>query len=52
MTYYSTTQAATFLGVSRQYVWKLVRNGDLEAVRIGRFWCIPLGALRRFANDR
>ncbi|SDN41970.1 helix-turn-helix domain-containing protein [Geodermatophilus sp. DSM 45219] len=37
----SVTQAADALGVSRQRVLQLARNGQLDAVKVGDTWVIP-----------
>jgi excisionase family DNA binding protein len=42
-------EAATILRVSKQTVYRLVRAGDLEAVRVGRSVRIPVRVLTRRA---
>jgi excisionase family DNA binding protein len=39
-------EAATILRVSKQTVYRLVRAGDLEAIRVGRSFRIPTRAVR------
>ena len=39
-------EAASILRVSKQTVYRLVRTGDLEAIRVGRSFRIPAHALR------
>ena len=39
-------EAATILRVSKQTVYRLVRAGDLEAIRVGRSFRIPVNAVR------
>ena len=39
-------EAATILRVSKQTVYRLVRAGDLEAIRVGRSFRIPTHAVR------
>jgi excisionase family DNA binding protein len=39
-------EAATILRVSKQTVYRLVRDGDLEAIRVGRSFRIPAHAVR------
>jgi excisionase family DNA binding protein len=39
-------EAATILRVSKQTVYRLVRAGDLEAIRVGRSFRIPVQAVR------
>ena len=36
-------EVADRLGLSRQWVWELVRRGDLEGERAGRLWLVRLG---------
>lgn len=39
-------EAATILRVSKQTVYRLVRAGDLEAIRVGRSFRIPTHAVK------
>lgn len=43
--YYSIPEAALLLGLSRIAVFKRVKLGRLQALRIGRNWAIPADAL-------
>ncbi len=43
---YSIPQAALALGISKTSVWKLIKEGDLPAVKLGRRTLIPTGALQ------
>lgn len=43
--YYSLAQTGKFLGISRIAVFRKVKKGDIEAVRIGRSWGVPAKAL-------
>ncbi len=43
--YYSIPEAAAILGISRIAVFKKVKKGQLEAIRIGRNWAVPAHAL-------
>lgn len=43
----STGQAARILGVSRQYITRLVREGKIGATRAGRGWLIHQSALEK-----
>lgn len=47
--YYSIPEAAARLGLSRIAVFKQVKKGRLEALRIGRNWAVPASALERAA---
>jgi len=44
-THYSLAEVAKILGISRIAVFQRVKKRDLEAVRIGRSWAVPAGAL-------
>lgn len=48
----SIAQAAKRLGISRQRVHVLVRQGRIKAERIGKVWAIPEKALSGFAKTR
>lgn len=41
MGYITVTQFAKRFGVSRQFVWKMIREGKLRAIRIGSLYKIP-----------
>ena len=43
--YYSLAQVGRLLGISRIAVYKKVRKGEIEAIRIGRSWAVPASAL-------
>ena len=43
-------EAATILRVSKQTVYRLVRAGDIEAIRVGRSFRIPERAVRPRAS--
>lgn len=38
--YYSITELAKILGVSRVAVFKKIKKGEIEAIRIGSAWAI------------
>lgn len=44
-------EAATFLRTTRQQIRKMIRNGEILAVRVGREWRIPLSAIQQFIVD-
>ncbi|MDO8806134.1 MAG: excisionase family DNA-binding protein [Elusimicrobiota bacterium] len=50
--YYSIPEAAARLGLSRIAVFKKVKKGQLEALRIGRNWAVPAAALERAAAPK
>ncbi|MFA6047310.1 MAG: helix-turn-helix domain-containing protein [Parcubacteria group bacterium] len=39
--FFSTTEAAKILGISRIAVFNRVKRGSLKAIRIGKNWAIP-----------
>jgi excisionase family DNA binding protein len=43
--YYSLPEVAALLGISRIAVFKRVKKGQLEALRIGRNWAVPAAAV-------
>jgi len=43
---YSVKQAAEILQVSHHQIRKMIRTGELSAVRVGREWRIPTHSLR------
>jgi excisionase family DNA binding protein len=43
-------EAATILRVSKQTVYRLVRAGDLEAIRVGRSFRIPAHVVKPRAS--
>ncbi|MGD9642839.1 MAG: helix-turn-helix domain-containing protein [Elusimicrobiales bacterium] len=43
--FYSLPEVAALLGISRIAVFKRVKKGQLEALRIGRNWAVPAAAL-------
>jgi len=53
--FFSTSEAAKILGISRIAVFNRVKKGKLRAIRIGRNWAIPKeeleNTLRRPLSD-
>lgn len=43
-------EAADQLGIGRTLTYKLMRNGELDSVRIGRLRRIPLSAVQKYAH--
>lgn len=43
-------EAAERLGIGRTFAWRLVRNGELESVRIGRLRRVHVDAVRDYAD--
>ncbi|SER94485.1 helix-turn-helix domain-containing protein [Corynebacterium cystitidis] len=48
----STTEAADLLGVSRSFVNKLIREGDLDCAMVGSHKRIPHSAITQFMAER
>lgn len=47
MEYITVTQFAKRFGVSRQFVWKLIKEGKLRAIKIGSLYKIPVSEVDR-----
>lgn len=47
MEYITVTQFAKRFGISRQFVWKMIREGKLRAIRIGKIYKIPMSEVDR-----
>ena len=47
MEYITVTQFAKRFGVSRQFVWKLIKEGKLKAIKIGSLYKIPVSEVDR-----
>jgi excisionase family DNA binding protein len=48
--FYSLPEAAGVLGISRIAVFKKVRKGQLQAIRIGRNWAIAASVLDSYGK--
>jgi excisionase family DNA binding protein len=48
----SPEQVAARLGVTRQHVWRLIRSGELKAVRIGHLLRVDPAELENFIAER
>lgn len=46
------SDSASFLGVSRAHVYKLLRLGLLPSVKIGKCRRVPIRAVRKLASDQ
>jgi excisionase family DNA binding protein len=44
------SSAASYLGVSRSFIYKLIANGDLPSVKIGLSRRVPIRAVRELAQ--
>lgn len=47
MEYITVTQFAKRFGISRQFVWKMICEGKLRAIRIGKIYKIPVSEVDR-----
>jgi len=48
--FFSLPEAAAILGISRIAVFKKVRKGQLQAIRIGRNWVIAASVLESYGK--
>jgi excisionase family DNA binding protein len=48
----SVSATARFLGVSRSFIYKLIRSGDLPSVKLGSSRRVPIKAVRELASGR
>lgn len=48
MKYYTTTQAAKYLGYHKDSIRNMIRNQLIEAEKFGRDWFIPEHALKKY----
>lgn len=47
----SLPQAALMTGLTRQAVWEACRRKRMAAVKHGRFWYVPVAAVRRWRAE-
>lgn len=50
MEYTTVTQFAKRFGISRQFVWKMIKEGKLKAIKIGSIYKIPVSEFDRIEN--
>jgi excisionase family DNA binding protein len=43
--YYSITELAGIMGISRVAIFKKIKKGEISAIRIGRIYAIPVSQL-------
>ena len=48
---FTVQEVADFLKTTRQQVRKMIQNGQLSAVKVGREYRIPLSSLAAFVDD-
>ena len=44
-------EAAQLLKTTRQQIRKMIQNGELPAVKVGREWRIPMESIRLFLEN-
>lgn len=47
---HSASQTAEMLGVSKAHVYRLIRSGEIRAVRLGKRVLIPAREIERLIN--
>lgn len=47
MEYITVTEFAKKFGISRQFVWKMIKEGKLKAIKIGKLYKIPASEVDR-----
>lgn len=49
--YFSSSEIAEILGISRVAVFKKIKKGEIKAKRFGRFWLIKDSELRNILGE-
>ena len=49
---YKPGEVATMTGLSRSFVYQLIRRGDLRSIRIGRAVLIPAREIERLLENK
>ena len=52
MGYITVTQFAKKFGISRQFVWKMIKEGKLKAIKIGSLYKIPESEIKRIEEGK
>ena len=52
MEYTTVTQFAKRFGISRQFVWKMIKEGKLKAIKIGSIYKIPVSEVERIKKGK
>ena len=47
MEYITVTQFAKKFNISRQFVWKIIKEGKLKSIKIGSIYKIPVSEVDR-----
>ena len=50
MEYITVTEFAKRFGISQQFVWKMIKEGRLKAIKIGSIYKIPVSEIDRIKN--
>lgn len=45
-------EAAAEVGISKQYIWRMVKMGKIKAKRHGVMWDVSKASLARFKRER
>ena len=48
----STEQAASVLGIGRGHAYRMVKDGELPAIQLGKRLLVKTAALRRMISDQ
>lgn len=51
VTFMTVAEVATIMRVSKMTVYRLVHSGELEAVRVGRSFRVPEGAVTEYLSQ-
>lgn len=49
---HSVPEVASLLGITERFVWTLIKDGDLEAIKIGRRRVVPVESIDAFIERR
>lgn len=47
----NTETAAELIGIPRKSVTRLIREGQLAAIKLGRYWVVPVGEIDRLVEQ-
>ena len=48
----TTIEAAVYLGVTRAWLWRLIKRGTIKAEMRGRDWWIEAAEVERYRQER
>ena len=52
MEYITVTKFAEKFDISRQFVWKMIKEGKLKAIKIGSLYKIPESEIKRIEEGK